>query len=245
MWRLPDIEDRLCFHSRLPKNAPNATSVRKAHILPLGTSTTSHALAIREAIVKPGIFAALFTYLLFSGHARAEVCSPLPKGDARWQQLDGQYARIEQATVANNAKQLFAVYAPDFEAHQFNGEVWSFKQSASYSTAGFDQVKENISISNTILDLQSCGPATLKATVLQQWSRRQMSLGKLRLYQTTTVQAETWVLMEGEWKRKLVDNERPGAWLIDLKRIDPTKPYDPEALPFDPHGLLRNTDHSN
>jgi len=195
--------------------------------------------------VKSWVFAALFPYLLLSGYAHAGVCSPLSKGDARWQQLDGQYGRIERATVANNAKQLFAVYAPDFEAHQFNGDVWSFKQSASYSTAGFDQVRENLSISNTILDLQSCGQATLKATVLQQWTRRQMSLGKLRLYQTTTVQAETWVLTEGEWKRKLVDNERPGAWLIDLKRIDPTKPYDPEAPPFDPHGTLRNGDHSN
>lgn len=169
----------------------------------------------------------------------------MPKGDARRQQLDGQYARMERATVANNAKQLFAVYAPDFEAHMANGEVWSFKQSASYSTAGFDQVKENISISNTFLDLQSCGPAVLKATVLQQWTRRQMSLGKVRLYQTTTVQDETWVLMDGEWKRKLVDNIRPGAWLIDLKRIDPTKDYDPEAPLFDPHGLLRSTDGSN
>lgn len=195
--------------------------------------------------MKRFVSTALFTYVLLSGYAHAEVCSPLPKGDARWQQLDGQYARIERAMVANNAKQLFAVYAPDFEAHQFNGEVWSFKQSASYSTAGFDQVKENISISNTILDLQSCGPATLKATVLQQWTRRQMSLGKLRLYQTTTVQAETWILMEGEWKRKLVDNERPGAWLVDIKRVDPTKPYDPEAPAFDPHGLLGNADHSN
>jgi hypothetical protein len=195
--------------------------------------------------VKLWVSAVLFTHLLFSGHAHAGVCSPLLKGGARWQQLDGQYARIERAMVANNAKQLFAVYAPDFEAHQFNGEVWSFKQSASYSSAGFDQVKENISVSNIILDLQSCGPATLKTTVLQQWTRRQMSLGKLRLYQTTTVQDETWVLIEGEWKRKLVENERPGAWLIDLKRIDPTKPYDPEAPAFDPHGLLRNTDHSN
>ena len=196
--------------------------------------------------MKSWVFAAaLFAYFLFSGHAHAEVCTTLRKEDARWQQLDSQYARIERATVANNAKQLFAVYAPDFEAHQFNGDVWSFKQSASYSTAGFDHVKENISISNTILDLRGCGPVTLKATVLQQWSRRQMSSGKLRLYQTTTVQDETWILMEGEWKRKVVENERPGAWLIDLKRIDPTKPYDPDAPPFDPHGLLRSSDHSN
>jgi hypothetical protein len=51
-----------------------------------------------------------------------------PNGDPRWQQLDGQYARIERATVANNAQQLFAVYAHDFEAHMFSGEVWSFKR---------------------------------------------------------------------------------------------------------------------
>jgi len=52
----------------------------------------------------------------------------MPNGDPRWQQLDGQDARIERATVANNTQQLFAVYAPDFEAHMFNGEVWSFKR---------------------------------------------------------------------------------------------------------------------
>lgn len=173
-----------------------------------------------------------------SGHAPAEVCSSVPKGDARWQQIDDQYARIERATVVNDAKQLFAVYAPDFEAHMLNGEVWKFKQSASYSTAGFDQVKENISISNTLLDLHSCGPTTLKTTVLQQWSRRQMDFGKLVLTQTATVQDEAWVLIEGEWKRKLVENPRPGAWLIDLKRVDPTKAYEPGSPPFDPHGLL-------
>ena len=169
----------------------------------------------------------------------AQDCSPVPKGDQRWQQLDALYARIEQATIANDAKQLFSVYAPDFEAHMANGEVWKFQQSAAYSTAGFDQVKENISISNTLLELQTCGPTTLKTTVLQQWSRRQTSAGRLRLYQTTTVQDETWVLLAGEWKRKLVSNIRPGAWLVDMKRVDPSKPFDPDAPAFDPHGLLQ------
>jgi hypothetical protein len=166
-----------------------------------------------------------------------QTCSQVANTDSRWQQLDGQYARIERATVTNDAKQLFAVYAPDFEAHMLNGEVWSFKKSADYSTAGFDQVKENISISNTLLDLQSCGTNSLKTTVLQQWSRRQMVDGKLRLFQTATVQDETWVLMAGEWKRKLVDNIRPGAWLVDLKRVDPSK-HDIDAPPFDPHALV-------
>ena len=184
------------------------------------------------------IVALLWGLFLAPGNSYGqEVCTVVPKGDARWQQLDGQYARIERATVANDAKQLFAVYAPDFEAHMANGEVWSFKKSADYSTAGFDQVKTNISISNTLLALQSCGSSVLKVTVLQQWSRQQMAGGKLRLFQTATVQDETWIWLQGEWKRKLVDNIRPGAWLIDLKRIDPTT-HDLDAPPFDPHGLI-------
>ena len=96
-------------------------------------------------------------------------------------------------------------------------------------------------LSNTMLDLLACGPAVLKTGVLQQWSRRQLAVGKVRLFQTTTVQNETWVLLNGEWKRKLVQELRPGAWLVDLKRVDPAKPYDPDAPPFDPHGLLENT----
>jgi hypothetical protein len=170
-----------------------------------------------------------------------QACTAVTKDDPRWQELDGQYARIERATIANDAKQLFAVYAPDFEAHMLNGEVWSFKQSAAYSTAGFDQVKENLSISNTFLNLVSCASNTLKVTVLQQWSRRQMVDNKLRLFQTATVQDEIWVLMNGEWKRKLVDNIRPGAWLVDLKRVDPAK-HDIDASVFDPHGLFKSTD---
>jgi hypothetical protein len=70
---------------------------------------------------------------LVTGYADGQVvCSGVAKGDPRWQQIDGQYARIERATIANDAKQLFAVYTPDFEAHMLNGEVWSFKQSAAF-----------------------------------------------------------------------------------------------------------------
>lgn len=196
--------------------------------------------------MKRWILVLLFASCLVPGDARAQgSCPGVPKDDPRWQQIDGQYAQIERAMIAKDTKQLFAVYSPDFEVHTLNGEVSSFKQSAAYSTAAFDQVKENLSISNVLLDLKACGPALLKVTVLQQWSRRQMSFGKLRLYQTVTVQDETWTLMEGTWKRKLVENLRPGAWLVDLKRVDPTKPYDPEAPPLDPHGLIRGASHSN
>lgn len=90
----------------------------------------------------------------------------MPKGHRRWQQIDAQYARIERAIIARDAKQLSVVYAPDFEVHTLSSEISSFKQSAAYSTAALEQAKEDISISNTPLDLQSCGPATRKVKVL-------------------------------------------------------------------------------
>jgi hypothetical protein len=172
--------------------------------------------------------------LLIPLTARA-ACQAIPIGDARWKAIDQQYATIERATFAKDPQLLFSVYAPDFEAHQFNGKVWKFSDSAAYSMAGLKVVKENISMSNTILSLSECSATTVVATVLQQWSRKQTSFGQDRLYQTATVQDETWENAKGVWLRKRVDNERPGAWLIDLKRVNPFKPLDPNAPEYDPH----------
>ena len=51
----------------------------------------------------------------------------MTKGHPRWQQIDAQYARIERAIIAKDAKQLSAVYASDFEVHTLSGEISSFK----------------------------------------------------------------------------------------------------------------------
>lgn len=164
-------------------------------------------------------------------------CKELATASAEWRAVDQQYAKLERAMLAKDAKALFALYSPDFEAHNINGSVWKFKDSAAYSSAGFEQVKENLHLNNTIIGMVSCAPGKVKATMLQQWSRMQESYGKVRRYETVTVQDETWVRIGDEWKRRLVDDIRPGAWYVDGKRVDPTEPYDPEAVSFDPHGL--------
>ena len=178
----------------------------------------------------------LVVALLLATHSAAYAeCRAVSPSDARWKAIDRQYATIEQATVSKNPKLLFSVYAPDFEAHQFNGQVWKFEQSAAYSKAAFEQVIQTISLSNMILTLSDCGHDTVVATVLQQWSRKQRSHAQERLFQTATVQDETWANVNGVWLRKRVDNERPAAWLVDLKRVDPSKPYNPDAPEYDPH----------
>lgn len=172
-------------------------------------------------------------FLALGAEAVAE-CSAVTKEAETWRAIDRQYSVIEQSTLAKDAAALFSVYSPDFEAHNIDGSVWKFRDSADYSTAGFNQVKQNIRLTNTIVALISCVPGEVRATVLQQWTRMQESFGQLRRYETNTVQDETWALIAGEWKRKMVDDIRPGAWYIDGKRVDPTIPYDPAAPEFDP-----------
>jgi hypothetical protein len=133
---------------------------------------------------------------------------------------------------------LYSVYSPDFKAVNIDGSVWKPKDSAAYTTSGFDQVKENIHLNNTIVAMVSCKSGGVKATVLQQWTRMQRSFRKLRHYETNTVQDETWVNETGAlngdaWKRLRVDNTRPGAWFIDGKRVNPHRHYAPDAPEYD------------
>jgi hypothetical protein len=60
----------------------------------------------------------------------------------------------------------------------------------------------------------------------------QMKAGKLRRVDTSAVQRETWINTPQGWRLKLIDDIHPGAWFVDGKRVDPSKPYDPDAPPY-------------
>jgi hypothetical protein len=48
------------------------------------------------------------------------------------------------------------------------------------------------------------------------------------------VQTETWVKTNEGWKRFRIENEHDQIFYVDNKRIDPSKPYDPNAPEFVP-----------
>lgn len=164
--------------------------------------------------------------------------------------LEEQYARIAQAQMNKDIDAVRALRMPDFTVDMANGEKWDLEKSLNYSRAGFQQVQSNISLSNTIetLDVstianQNCalpsGPVAgpcyqAEAVVHQQWSRMQMKAGQLRRVDTEAIQTETWVNTKEGWKLKHIGNIKPGAWYVDGKRIDPSKPYDPNAPAFKP-----------
>ncbi len=147
--------------------------------------------------------------------------------------LEAQYAKIAEAQKNEDIDALRSLRTSDFTAKMPNGETWDLETSLNYSKRGFEQVQSISSISNTIESLNVNGNEAV-AVVHQQWSRMQTMKGKLRRVETSAVQRETWVNTPDGWKLKLIDDVRPGAWIVDGKRVDPSKPYDPDAPPYNP-----------
>ena len=152
-----------------------------------------------------------------------------------WKALDAQYAKIAEAVRKRNLDALFALYMPDFQAKQPNGEIWNREILFGYLRNGLPRVKETLHTSNTILRLVVCGEDQATATVLQQWYRTQMVAGKPRRLETNAVQDEHRVKTPDGRKLRIVDEIRDGAGFLDGKRVDPKKPLDPEAPAYDPY----------
>lgn len=147
--------------------------------------------------------------------------------------LEEQYAKIAQAQINKNIDAMRALRTADFTVDMPNGEKWDLETSLNYSRAGFQQVQSNIKLSNTIESLDVHGDEAV-AVVHQQWSRMQMKAGQVRRLDTEAIQTETWVNTKDGWKLKHIGNIKPGAWYVDGKRIDPSRPYDPNAPEYKP-----------
>jgi ketosteroid isomerase-like protein len=145
--------------------------------------------------------------------------------------LEAQYERIAKAQKDESLDELRATRTPDFTVDMPNGDHWNLETSLNYSKAGFEQVEKTESLTNTIDSLDVHGE-TAVAVVHQRWKRTQMKAGKLRHVETESIQTETWVNTPQGWKLKHIGDIRPGVWKVDGKRIDPAKPYDPDAPPY-------------
>ena len=147
--------------------------------------------------------------------------------------LEEQYAKLAEANKNKDLAAVLALRTPDFSAQFANGEIRNSEQMAAYSRILFEQMQPPIKVSNTIETLTVRGNEAI-AVVHQKFSRMQMKAGQLRKVETEARQRETWVLTQEGWKLKFVDDVHPGAWYVDGKRVDPGKPYDPNAPPYNP-----------
>ena len=160
-------------------------------------------------------------------------CRPATQESATWQGIGRGYARIADAIRRRDIDALLALYAAEIRTETPDGTVWDREQAIAYARAGIEQVRETRLISNVILAIEDCGDRAV-ATVLQQWFRTQMFQGQVRTLDTAAVQDEEWVATSDGWKRGSVTNVRRGAWTIDGKRVEPGRPFDPDAPDWEP-----------
>jgi ketosteroid isomerase-like protein len=178
------------------------------------------------------------------GTAQQASTVPAPAGchevDAKspeWQAIGRQYAWLARAIRANDLDAMIALYAPSFEVResrqQGGGGAATREQSIELQRNRMATVVETQLISNTILKLVSCGDRAT-ATVLQQWYRTQRVGERERRIETAAVQDEEWQRTPAGWLRGNIGNVRPGARLVDDKRLDPSQPYREDAPPYEP-----------
>lgn len=146
--------------------------------------------------------------------------------------LNARYAELADAYRRHDMDAVMAMRAPDFFAVQASGARWDRSAVEAYTRAAFAQVETTLVMTND-LDVIDVHGDTADAAVAQHWVRRQQKAGAARLVDTRARQHETWVRKGSSWMLWRVDRVQPGEWIVDGKRIDPSKRYDPDAKPFE------------
>jgi len=150
-------------------------------------------------------------------------------------EIEAQYQRLAEAHNKRDLKAIAALKTADFHAIFPDGRVGDVKQMEQYTKQFIEGNLPPLNIRNTIQKLSvSENKLIAVVEVFQEVSRNREFDGKVRKVDTSVFQRETWVKTLEGWKLKSVDNVRDQKRFVDGKRVDPTKPYDPNAPAFDP-----------
>lgn len=150
-------------------------------------------------------------------------------------ELDAQYRKLAEAHDRKDLKAIVALKTPDFHAIFVDGRVGDSKSMEMYSKQFLERNQPPFNLRFTIQKLTvSDNKLIAVAEVFQEASRYQDQAGKRRKVETSVIQRETWAKTSDGWKLKLVDNVRDMKKFIDGKRVDPTKPFNPDDPPYNP-----------
>src|SRR4029079_6944215 len=140
---------------------------------------------------------------------------------------------MRDAYFAGDSSAVLALRRPDAFSITPAGDTLGTEAVRSYIRASFEQVVATraLDLDLGIIDVHG---DTAAAELDQHWVRRQRKGGVLRDVDTRAHQRETWIREDGQWFLWRIDHVRPGVWLVDGRRIDPSRPYDPTAPEFRP-----------
>jgi hypothetical protein len=172
---------------------------------------------------------ALMAMFLSPGTATAQDDAVVRK------ELEAQYQRLAMAHDRRDLKAIVALKTADFHAIFPDARVGDSKVMEQYSKQFLENNQPPYNISVTIQRLTvSENKLIAVAEVLQEATRYRELEGRRRRVETSVVQRETWAKTAAGWKLKSVDNVRDQKRFVDGKRVDPSKPYDLEAPPYEP-----------
>ena len=149
--------------------------------------------------------------------------------------LAKRYEALAAAMESRNLDKILSFKTADFHAIGPDGKVMDNLTMKEYSRQFITNNIPPYNIKNSITNLRiSVNRNVAVAEVLQESTRKRDLLGKIREVRTSVRQTETWILDKGEWKLKLVDNVHDQKRYVDGKRVDPTKPYNPDDPQYNP-----------
>lgn len=150
-------------------------------------------------------------------------------------ELETQYRNLAEAHDRKDLKAIVGLKTEDFHSIFTDGRVGDSKLMEQYSKQFLERNQPPYNQKFTIQQLTvSVNKLIAVAEILQEVSRYQELVGKRRKVDTSVNQRETWSKTREGWKLKSVDNVRNHKRFVDGKRVDPTKPYNPDDPPYDP-----------
>ncbi len=150
-------------------------------------------------------------------------------------ELEDQYRKLADAHVRKDLQAIARLKTQDFHAIFPDGRVGDVKTMEQYTRQFLESNQPPFNIRNTIQKLTVSENRLIAVVeVFQEASRTRELAGKIRKVDTSVIQRETWSKTPEGWKLKSVDNVRNQKRFVDGKRVDPTKPFDPNAAPYGP-----------
>jgi hypothetical protein len=139
--------------------------------------------------------------------------------------IEAQYRGLADAIRSNDVERILSFQAPNFSSMNPTGNTFDYDAMESYirrMTAAVDSV---IRTQNTIRSFEQQDTIAI-ADICQEFSRIQrMGDGVRHRVDTSVLQRESWILLDGQWKRFRVENVRGMRWFVDGVRVDPSRPY--------------------
>jgi len=162
------------------------------------------------------------------------VVAPGLEGDADVGEIRKQYERMARAFAARAVDSIATIRTADFHAVLPSGDRYDAAQMLDVLQHFFVQNKPPIRVWFTLRNASRTDSGEIAIQVFQQGSRYQDLAGRKRKVEHDVTQRETWRRENGVWKFHSVDSiGNPHRW-VDGKPIDPSKPFDPAAPPYQP-----------